>query len=181
MIDETNTQPDAEVAETPTDDLDQILSEFDTSVTPEPAAAEPSKARMDMVEEFIQQQQAKETRVAIQDSVEKFKGFDSALSNVGSTAVEGYINLMAQRDTRIADAFHKREENPDAWGRVLKSMAGEFSKEFKGPDAQITEDRNAMRAAVESQPDTVEQDGPTVRDLNKMSDAEFHRYKESLS
>jgi hypothetical protein len=180
MIDETNTQPEAEVAETPTDDLDQILSEFDTSVTPEPAA-EPSKARMDMVEEFIQQQQAKETRVAIQDSVEKFKGFDSALSNVGSTAVEGYINLMAQRDTRIADAFHKREENPDAWGRVLKSMAGEFSKEFKGPDAQITEDRNAMRAAVESQPDTVEQDGPTVRDLNKMSDAEFHRYKESLS
>ena len=60
-------------------------------------------------------------------------------------------------------------------------MAGEFSKEFKGPDVQITEDRNAMRAAVESQPDTVEQEGPNVRDLNKMSDAEFHRYKESLS
>ena len=150
----TNTQPEAEVAEAPADDLDKILSEFDSAVTPEPDP-EPSKARMDMVEEFIQQQQAKETRVAIQDSVEKFKGFDSTLANVGNMAVEGYINLMAQRDTRIADAFHKREENPDAWGRVLKSMANEFSKEFKGPDAQITEDRNAMRAAVESQPETV--------------------------
>ena len=182
MTDETNTQPNAEVAETPTDDLDAILAEFDQQTEqPEVATKVDDSPRMKIVEDYIQAQHARDTREAIQQSVSQLKGFDKSFDGIGNTAIEGFLQLKAQRDTRIADAFHKRDENPDGWNRVLKGIAQEFSQEFKAPDAQITEDRNAMRAAVETQPETSEPDAPTVRDLNKMSDAEFMRYKESIA
>jgi len=179
----TNTQPDAEVAETPKDDLDTILAEFDQQVEDKPETDSNANEgpRMKVVEDYIQAQQEKDTRRAITESVTQLKEFDKSLNGVGNVAIEGFLQLKAQRDTRIADAFHKRDENPDGWQRVLKGMAHEFSQEFKAPDAQITEDRNAMRAAVETQPETSDSEAPSVSDLNRMSDAEFLRYKESLA
>ena len=104
----------------------------------------------------------------------------SEISHVGNTAIEGYLEQRARLDPRITQAFMQKDRNPVAWDQILKTLAKDYQNEIRQPDAQVTEDQKAMRAAVESQPDTGEPIEKSVRDLNTMNDAEFAIYKASL-
>ena len=165
------------------DDLDSLLAEFDKGVsavdTSNESTSSENQPEWRHLEQSVEDLQHQSYRRGIDDSVSKMKSH-GGISHVGNTAIEGYMEQRARMDPRITQAFMQREKNPVAWEKVLGSLAQDYSKEIRQPDAQVTEDQKAMRAAVESQPDTAEPEFKSVRDLNNMNDSEFALYKESL-
>ena len=161
------------------DDLDSLLAEFDKGVQATETSAETGQPEWKHLEQSVEDLQHQSYRRGIDDSVSKMKSH-GGISHVGNTAIEGYMEQRARMYPRINQAFMQRERNPVAWDKVLGSLAQDYQKEIRQPDAQVTEDQKAMRAAVESQPDTAEPEFKSVRDLNIMSDSEFSQYKESL-
>ena len=175
----TDTQ-EAPVVEEKEKSLDDYLAEFDAQTQPEPQPTEgeqvPEWKHLENTVNDLQQQQY---RRGIDESIGKMKAV-SEISHVGNTAIEGYLEQRARLDPRITQAFMQKDRNPVAWDQILKTLAKDYQNEIRQPDAQVTEDQKAMRAAVESQPDTGEPIEKSVRDLNTMNDAEFAKYKASL-
>lgn len=179
---EEKAQP--EVVEEPQqqeESLDDILADFDQQMQPAQQQEQPQEPdRLANIEQHIMQQQQQQVRSEIDAEMNKLKGLNDVLSNMDNRDLEGLVTARVQQDPRIGNAFSQRHSNPAAWERVLHGMSKEIGKIFERPDSGVSEDRKAMRAAVETQPDITEPDTPSSKDLNNMNDAEFAHYKESL-
>ena len=166
------------------DDLDTLLKEFEG--TQETKSETKTETKPDTTTEdreaieWAKQQRVKtyldETRSAINEAAKAVKGD----LPVDDELAEGFLHAKAFKDERFKQAFINREKSPDAWSKVLKGMNAEFAKKFADmPDAQVSEDRAAVAAAVRGA--STKASEPTPPDFSKMSDAEFRKFKESLA
>lgn len=187
-------QPAAEAGKDAPDvnELDALLQQYDASVAPAAsvAAADPAaettppatgqktddnlndriRVVVEHQEAEIAEKQRKAVKQAIDDAAKAVKG--ELPDNVASqTIARAWLKDAADNDPRIQKAFLDREKNPDAWNKILAGLSKEFAKEMRRPDAQTTEDREAVTAAVRG----ASGNPPAVKEpsVSKLSDAEL--------
>lgn len=153
VVDETqaSAKPDATVDSARNDgnDLDTLLAQYDQETKkpdpvsppetqqqqPDRPALDPSVARL--VSRF--------DREDLSRLVKEVKGD----SDFDDDIVEGWIDAQARRDPRLQRAWLEREANPKAFEQISKQLGKEFAKRTgKRPDPALTEDREAVAAAV---------------------------------
>lgn len=190
-VEETNGQSATGAAAAPTereDDLDQLLNEFDEGTKPKPeetkASPEPKKEPDDLddLRRFAKDYQQRELDREISATVKGMKDRNETLNGLSDAFVEARLNWEASKDPRLQSAWVNRHQNPQAWEKVLDGLGRKLSGEIASrPDPQLTNDRDAARAAVRgtsTQP--AEDPKPKNSDMAKMSDAEFEAYKKGL-
>ena len=175
---EAESKSQAEGADSARDDLDTFLDEFQGASKEEPKSDSEQPdvtSRLENVEAAIYQEQY---RRDIGGVVQAIRGELDA-DTFDDDLVVGYLDARAKRDPRIANAWVQRHQNPEAFNKVQKSLADEFQKRFGSqPDKAVTEDREAMAAAVRgASTATAEQEQP---DLKNLSDAEFNQLKQKM-
>lgn len=81
--------------------------------------------------------------------------------------LRGYLIAKATDDQRLRALWEKRADNPAAWNKALKIMAGEVKKEFQVPNPQLEENQRAMeesqRATTTSRPPATTRDEEWMR------------------
>ena len=181
------TSHEAQETETKTvEDLDSLLSEFDAQTT-ETEATETPKVDPDRLAALEKKEEERE-RLDIQRSVRD--GLNAAVTQIkdlgelemSDMQVEGYLHVMAAQDPRLYTAFNNRLVDPAGFKKVLSSVAAKIKADAKQPDKKLTEDADAVRAAVQGQGETIQQDAKkkTPQELGKMGKREFDDHKASL-
>lgn len=192
MKQETSTPEATETPGTQEPSLDDLLNEYDMHASHEqpdaqpdaqPQTEQPAKETSlppdyDSVRYFAEQYARDQHRREIDKTVQTIKEMGENLKEIDDEVIEGVLQARAAKDERVRLAWMTRHQKPSEWGKLTKALAKELDEKFRRPDKQVTEDREALRAAVRSGP--VGDDKPSVTDLNKMSDAEFEAYKASL-
>lgn len=154
------------------EDLDALLAQYDESVKPADAAAQPAAANpaseqtqendltariRSLVEHQERQRQLDEANEAKRQSEAIKQAVDDAAKVVrgdlpddvaSDRLARAWLKDAADNDPRIQAAFKDREKNPEGWNKILTSLSREFAKEMKRPDQAATEDREAVTAAV---------------------------------
>lgn len=163
VVPDTDAQakPGAEVDSARTEpDLDTLLKQFDTETQPpkgstetEPATTKPGTGtdhpKTDpRVEALIQREHKREFQADMDRTVKSVQG-EIALPFVTPKFVESWIDAEAREDPRLAKAWRDRADNPKQFDQVVQALGKKFAKQFTGlPDANATEDRNLVAAAV---------------------------------
>ena len=170
----------ADGARTDGDDLDELLSKFDsdtTRPTPEPAKPEPTgeasdlKAVLDEVRE-LRTERNKETFRKDMDAMTKTVRGNLDPEFFDDTFMEAWIDKQARDDPRLLQAFGNRHANPKQFQKVVETLGRSFNKRYsKLPDRQATEDREAVTAAVRGA-STKAPEGKAP-DYSGMNNAEF--------
>lgn len=182
---ETNdTQSDVSEGADAQDDLDSLLKQFEED-TQEGEQQDTDFSKDDLKEavSYIKESQEREWREKTQADIEKsVKSTQEVLQESGfdlpDNLVEGYLNLKAQRDRRVLNAFNQRQKSPDTWNQVLKGVSKELVNTLKNqPDKEATSDHEAVASAVRSaSTKTPEPDVKVSKDsLDQMSDREFNK------
>jgi hypothetical protein len=167
------------------DDLDSLLKEFDTTEK----AAEPTKPEQNAGAADDQTQRepqngrlaAIEQRLFKQDMQATIKNVRGDLPSevFDDDLVGAWIDAEARKDPRLATAWVNRDSNPKQFQKVVEQLGRNFSKKYgKLPDANATEDRAAVTAAVRGA-STKAPEGKAP-DYSRMSDAELRAEKEKL-
>ncbi len=164
--------------------VEELLREFETVAPREPVADEASNVTVDDLREVVAhvrdqrtQGEAQAFRQAIDDSVAVLKE-DPRLANLSNTMLEGLLHARGQDKTFNA-AFANRDVNPGTWNAVLKALAREEGAKLESrPDKEVTESREALRAAVSGQsatpPSKTKFDSSDVQRWNE-NQAEFRK------
>lgn len=150
--------------------LDDVLAEFDagteTPAKPVEQPADDVTARIKKLEqdaqERDQQDQLKDVQAAVTECVEQISTRLPEDLSLPKRAVRGMVEVLAQDDKRIAQAFANRLSNPKAWDRVLGKLADEIADEFK--DAGEGSSNRAVAAAVRSASTRASEPEQTVDD-----------------
>jgi hypothetical protein len=151
VVDETQASaaPDVTVDSARNDgaDLDSLLAQFETEAKkPEPVS--PPQTR---------QQQPAQVDPNVSRLLSRFDREDLAkLVNVvkgdldyDEDIVEAWIDTQARKDPRLQRAWLEREGNPKAFEQIARELSKSFAKRTaKRPDPALTEDREAVVAAV---------------------------------
>lgn len=164
------------------DDLDALLSEYDSSTRAPPAPASPApatpgaadtdiKALTDEVRGLRTERQKEVFRRDMDAMVKDVRGdlnpelFDDRL-------VEAWIDGEARADPRLLQVFANRHENPKQFKKVVETLGRSFNKKWsKLPDRGATEDREAVTHAVRGASTHAPPDKPP--DFANKSNAEF--------
>lgn len=132
--------------------LDDLLKEFEgVEDKPEQTVTEPDDKLATLerqLRELQESQQRKEVADEITTLGATIRGelpseiFDDA-------TMRAWLEARAQEDPRLQKAFLQRHQTPTAWKKVVDGMARDFqSRASKLPDKQVTEDVEAVAAAV---------------------------------
>jgi hypothetical protein len=166
------------------DDLDALLAEFDqgTKTTTE-TKSPPTKtattttvdpnlaARIQHLEGVVTKYENNTFKAEISETVKEIRG-DLDAEFFPDDLVEAWLDSRARKDPRLQQAWLQKEGNPQQWGRIRSQLGREFKKKFeKMPDPAVTEDRNAVVAAVRGSSNKAPADTPT--NYSKMSTAEY--------
>jgi hypothetical protein len=193
---ETNeaAKPVSEAVSGAPDELDTLLKQFETPAEQKPKTEtkpetkpEPSEDMKDLAN-YVRAKRDEESREATRGDLAKAvtavqTEIDDGGLKLPDRLVRGALRDMAEEDPRFLRAWAERGANPKAWEQVLKAAAKEIRKELESsPDPQATEDKAAVRAAVRSASTrTPEPEKLDNAKINKMSDAEFNKYKRGLA
>lgn len=160
------------------DDLESLLSEYETATTKSEPADEVKEAVSWINEQRIKsEKEAEET--AIKNAVNSIKtGLEDLDFEPTDGMIRGMLQDNAHNDPSIAKAFIHRNENPKAWDIALKRALKNIKQDLS-IDRKATSDREAIASAVRSA-STKQPTPESPPDLNRMSDAEFQRYKMGL-
>lgn len=130
-------------------DLDSVLSEIDSELEQvnTPRKEEPEDKQTDS---YIRALYQKEISRDLRDAVTTIqKGLDDLPVKMPDSLVEAYLDGLARRDTRIRTAFLNRDTNPEQWHKIVDAVPSRIKRDMKKDiDAQTTEDREALSAAV---------------------------------
>ena len=171
-------------------DLDSLLSEYDNSATPttEQVAAseldEPDRLkRVENLLETSERRHAKEQyRYGMENTVSMMR---NALGvDINADILESYVSNEAKKDERIAQAWIKKDENPNSWKKIVTALASEFKGkmgDFANFDQQATNNLDAVRASVKSKTETSadHDEKYSLANLNALSEQEFEQRKSS--
>lgn len=189
-------QPDPESQETSADggsaqddDLDSLLNQWESSSAESAETGEQTDDDSDLdpkeikrmrkeLNEIREAQWQNETHQAVSEAVSVMRKSVADEMDVPSELWEDVLYGKAARDDRIRTAFMHRHKDPDKWNKTLASLAKQTVKGFKkdGVDKSATEDKNAVSSAVRSASKSPPADeGPSEKDFDNMSDAEFKK------
>jgi hypothetical protein len=155
------------------DALDNLLNEFEQKTEPQKSSV--SAEDIGEVVQYVKQQQVesekKDTEEGIKSAVDTIKeGLDV---KVPDRAIRGMLFDLAESNEGFVNAFNNRNNNPQAWNKVLKSFQKEVAAEFQ-IDPEATNDREALKQAVHSsKSETATTDEPV--NFAKMSDSDFQK------
>lgn len=166
------------------DNLDELLQEYETGTARQeekPAPAETPKIDAGIVAQLESRLKAIESEKA---SEANRRDFDAVVdefakdSPLPRTIVAGTINQLAIEDPKIATAFEKRFENPQAWAAAQKRLSKKYSELQKAlPDKELSENREAVANAVRGHSKRApEQDDINTREIAEMSDSQFEAW-----
>lgn len=171
------------------DDLDKLLSEYETGTQQTPAAAaspqpgqtagaDDLKALTEQVKGLLTENQNAKFRRDMDATLKNIRGeldsefFDDAF-------VESWIDAQARKDPRLSTAWNERDGNPRQFQKVVGQLSRDFAKKYgKLPDKAATEDREAVTAAVRGASTKVPEGQPP--NYASMTDAELAREKDKL-
>lgn len=161
------------------DDYEALLSEYTKDV--KPPVTEPAPVKGDDLQDLLQwareqrESKARETfNTELSDAVKAVKELSE--TSIPDRLVKGYLNTMADEDPRIKAAWENRHSNPAGWKAALKKVAAELKNDTPNVDSSVTEDREAMTAAVRG----VRTKDQAAPDVNKMSSQEFNKHLQEL-
>ena len=171
-------------------DLDSLLSEYDNSATTttEQAASseldEPDRLkRVENLLETSERRHAKEQyRYGMENTVSMMR---NALGvDINADILESYVSNEAKKDERIAQAWIKKDENPNSWKKIVTALANDFKGkmgDFANFDHQATNNLDAVRASVKSKTETSadHDEKYSLANLNALSEQEFEQRKSS--
>lgn len=178
-----------------TDDLDELLSEYDEGTSksvskpdkggdkkakPEPKS-EADGELLDQVKQLV----AAQTQRERDDHTRRFnEDMSNVVKNVRGELDAGYfddnlvrawIDAQAMEHPKLADAWANRNDDPKRFQRVVDQLGRDFTKKYGTlPDKQLTEDREAVTAAVRGSSTKAPED--KAPDVAKMSDAEYRAH-----
>lgn len=153
VVDEAqaSAKPDATVDSARNDgtDLDSLLAQFEQQAPPKTEPVSPPEQQQQparsQVDPNVSRLLSRFDREDLEKLVKEVRGdldFDDDL-------VEAWIDTQARKDNRLQRAWLERESNPKAFGQIAKELSKSFAKRTaKRPDPALTEDREAVVAAV---------------------------------
>jgi len=162
--------------------LDDVLSEFDQGIqatdTPDETQADTSNDPVrQLAEQFLREKARNEVNTAVENAIKTMKEITG--DGIPDKALEGYLNITADNDPRFKQAFLRREENPQAWERAVKSAARELG--VSNVDKGVTDDVATVVEAVSKsstkESPTTGDAAPSEADMNRWSDAEFSEWE----
>lgn len=174
-------------------DLTSLLSEYAAKTTKPAEAAAPAAAQpkpdapsqgndlpskvdqlkllkaAELIESEAKERVTRERDQAVGRTVKAIRGElpDDALHNA---AARGWLEEKAASNPALVAAFNDRQNNPQQWAKIEAQLTREFAAVSKRPDSNLTEDREAVSAAVRGTATTP----PPAKELNIMqvSDSE---------
>jgi plasmid stabilization system protein ParE len=156
------------------DDMDALLREYEDA--PKEAAPQPESDMSDVVEYIRTQKAQSEAEQSEKDIKSAVDSLKQGLNvKIPDRLLRGAIHDKAAGDQRFITAYQQRHSNPTGWSRVLKGLQQEIINDFADtPDAQATNDRNAVISAVQGSTNkSPEPNSP--QNFAKMSDADFDK------
>lgn len=174
--------PDGTSGGAPGDDLDTLMSEFDSQTTTTPQAPEPSQGAqqptgLDEAVAFIHELKAKQAQEDLNkglgDAVQAIK------TEVGDAhsdqVVEGLLHVFAKENPGVVKAFEERGKNPANWDRTVKALLPKVQEALGGRvDRNVSQDREAISAAVRGATTIApETQAVTAEQIVNMDDKEF--------
>lgn len=137
-------------------DLDTLLAQFDQQTQPrvDPVSPPPATQQQDtptpatQPDPLVASLYKRIEREDIGNLVKQVRGdLDATLWD--NEIVEAWIDAQARKDPRLARAWLERVNNPQGFERIGKELGKKFAERAsKVPDRQLTEDREAVAAAV---------------------------------
>lgn len=179
VVDETKVpaQPGTEVSGARNDgtDLDTLLAEFDQGTKkPEPVSPPPVTQTQQPAQQTDPNLLRLVSRIDRQDIASLVKDVKGDL-DYDDDLVEAWIDTQARRDPRLQRAWLERDANPQAFGRIAKELGKSFAKRAaKRPDPALTEDREAVVAAVRGASTQRVPESPPVK-LGNLSNADYRK------
>ena len=169
---------------------DSIVSEWNQADEPPKAAApQPSPDvgkilnRLTPVVQYAESSMLKEQQKEQEDFINGAVSFikeGEGLAGMDGEIVEGFLISRYNKSADFKNAYENRGSNPDAWNKALEEVRTDFAGRTGKTD--VRSDIEAAHAAVSGSSDAApSDDGPSVRDLNKMSDRDFEAYKRELA
>lgn len=152
-----------------------------TSSEQTPPEKEDAAAIQQEIARFRQELAAeRQTKAAVAEQ-EDFQHAIAAVSQEAElegkdTVIRGYLIAKAHEDERLRALWDKRKENPQAWSKALKILAGEVKKEFAVPNPQLEENQRAMEESQRTQSTTAPPPKSKEEDVLRMSQAEFSQF-----
>lgn len=202
---EAQPSPAGNGAQAPKKSLDDFLREFAQQSKPaptqQPAAAAPQAPAQSNetpvtadalrgVINYVQKAADRDARAELDseigDAVKTVKSVEG-LENASDEVVEGLLHRQAHKDERFRAVWEKRYDDPDTYQRALTALGKDIAKTVNDrPDARLTGDRAAVRAAVAGQSDQVSYGNPSdpqdeqtvVESLDRMTIPERIAYAE---
>ena len=160
-------------------ELDNLLEEYSaTSETeetkPQESITEESETKQ-LLNTMKLQMEATQRATSAKELDETVKSIKGELG-VEDKYVKAFLNMKAEDDPRLAQAYLAKEKNPAAWAKIEKTLRGDLQKFIGGiADKDATETRDAVVSSVlNSKSSSSETDAP---DMSKMSDVEFENFK----
>jgi len=167
--------PEATSAQEPTQNLDQLLSEFTTETAKSKPAPQAPAAPAASESEALRKVAELEFKIEFPPILQRIRG-DIPEDVLGNEELTDLLDGRAKRDPALREAFANRASNPRGWARIEKALNAEYSQRFQSRvDANATADREAVSAAVRGTSTKVpEQRAPNY---GAMTDAEFAKEK----
>ncbi len=183
-------QPDATATPSPEggdaqeQDLDSLLATYNTSEpSPSEQPAPPASAADDRLAAFekrVVELEKRESNARSQaDILEVVKSVRGEMP-IDEALVEAYLQVEANKDPRLVQAFTGRRQNPEQWKKIEAGLTKKLKASIGADiDRTATDTRNAVESAVRSASTrTPVEDAPV--DTASMSMGEFEAYKQSL-
>ena len=171
---DTEAKPESETQDAREENnLETLLAEFDSS-TPEPTPDKVETDELAILKRQVHDLQISQTLEKDQADFGKLTDRLIGNRNISERLAKGFVRDYVADNPKMEDAFNKRNENPQAYNKMIEILEKEFGNEWSnsGIDAQATEDREAVSAAVRGSSTSAPTDGPAP-DYSNMSDAEY--------
>ena len=150
-------------------------------VAPDPTLAEKLDFVVGYVQQNIQKDQKAEVSTALDGLVDTLKA-DEDVPIRDDGMLRKLIRGHAAENPNFDKAYETRATNPRAWQVAQDQMIKDLGGGLKGqPDPQLTNDREAARAAVRTTSTAAPVADITPEDIRGMSDREAIAYSDKLA
>ena len=163
------------------DDLDKLLADFDEETSSQSeqsdqGSEQPATSLDDEDKQFLQSLKEQETERQINEEIDRMSEHVPEDVTIPNDVLRAMVEYKAAKNPKIAEAFMRRHQNPEVWGKVSKSLVSDIAKGFqKQPDKKSTQDREAVIAAVQSASTSSQEESQP--DFSKMNDAQYQKWK----
>lgn len=196
MTDTTNTQTVVDAADTAPvagsevndarndgNDLDTLLAQYAEQTRTAPVSPTPTQSVTPDVNSLAAEVQSLKGAVAEVNNFKFQRDMNEMVKDVRGDMdpevfdddfVAAWVDAKARQDTRLQTAWLQKEANPGQFKKVKAELGKAFVKKFSRlPDRQVTEDREAVTAAVRGASTRAPESAPI--NFKGMSNSEYRK------